>query len=132
MRARARTGPSPGVRQGRAALSLFLDSAHCLPSSLALAVPPTLGGFVAVLALECLDPDPNAKPLNPLDLARKTAQWLLLPCALVLAAGAGVASPQPLVWRAELDRARCLMWIDVSAGPEHLRKLSKSVADALW
>ena len=122
--------------QGCAALALFLDAARCLPSALALAAPAALGGFVAGLALQCFDAYPDEPGGGGgggmLRMARATCQWLLLPIAFVLSAGLAASSPYPLAQRAELERSRCLLWRDLSLGPEELRAVSARVRDMAW
>ena len=126
--------------QGCAALALFLDAVRCLPSALALAAPAALGGFVAGLALQCFDAYPDELGVGGgggggggmLRMARATCQWLLLPIAFVLAAGLAASSPYPLAHRAELERSRCLLWRDLSLGPEELRAVSARVRGTAW
>ena len=65
-------------------------------------------------------------------MARATCQWLLLPIAFVLAAGLAASSPYPLAHRAELERSRCLLWRDLSLGPEELRAVSARVRGTAW
>jgi hypothetical protein len=126
--------------QGCAALALFLDAARCLPSALALAAPAALGGFVAGLAFQCFDAYPDDSSGGGgagggggmLRMARATCQWLLLPIAFVLAAGLAASSPYSLAHRAELERSRCLLWRDLSLGPEELRAVSARVRGTAW
>ena len=112
-----------------------------LPSALALAAPAALGGYVMALALQCPSgPSATAPEVaaagcdaeGALALALATAQWLLLPLAVVLAAGLSAASPHPLANRAELERSRCLLWRDLSLGPDELRQASEKVRGMAW
>mgnify|MGYP006122558143 FL=1 len=95
---------------------------------------------MAGLAFQCFDAYPDDSSGGGgagggggmLRMARATCQWLLLPIAFVLAAGLAASSPYSLAHRAELERSRCLLWRDLSLGPEELRAVSARVRGTAW